>query len=60
MSDTNAIDGGYDTARLTASEQDKAWRAERQAKALAFLTSTGNDDVAEILGLTEPSKEPSC
>ena len=54
-------EGGYDTARITASEQDRVHREQRQADALAYLTRTDNLDVAEILGLVEspkPKREP--
>lgn len=49
------VEGGYDTTHLSAAAQDKVWRAEKQADALAYLTRTGNADVAEILGLVEPA-----
>ena len=52
----NAIEGGYETARLTAAEQDRVARQQREADALAFLTRTDNLDVAVILGLIQPAK----
>ncbi|MFG3709510.1 hypothetical protein [Micromonospora sp. NPDC047730] len=61
MSRIDRLDGGMDTARVTASEQDRIHREQRQADALAYLTRKGLDDVAEILGLTpspKPKREP--
>ncbi|MDM4721126.1 hypothetical protein QTQ03_25460 [Micromonospora sp. WMMA1363] len=53
------IDGGTNTARLSAAEQDRIAREQRQAHALAYLRRRGLDgpgDIAEILGLIEPAK----
>lgn len=49
-------EGGYDTARVTAAEADRLHREQRQADALAFLTRTGNLDVAPALGLAASAK----
>lgn len=42
------------TARVSAAEQDRIAREERQASALRVLTERGEMDVAEILGLVHP------
>ncbi|MBM0274108.1 hypothetical protein [Micromonospora tarensis] len=55
MGAIDRIDGGTNTARLSAAEQDKLYRAERQAKALKFLLDRGENEVAEILGLIPPT-----
>ncbi len=49
-------EGGMDTTRLTAAEQDRIWRLEREAKARRYLLRRGMVDVAEILGLVEPAQ----
>ena len=55
MSSPDSISGGYDTARLTAAEQDLLARQEREALALRWLTSHGLADgpesIAAMLGL---------
>ncbi|MGC1213263.1 MAG: hypothetical protein WA890_18585 [Micromonospora sp.] len=56
MTNLDRIDGGYATARVSAAEQDKLAREEREAAALAYLTRNGLDDIAEILGLVEQPK----
>ena len=55
-------DSGYSTARVSASQQDRLAREQRQADALAYLHRKGLDvpdangvNVAEILGLVRPS-----
>ena len=57
MSGTDSISGGYDTARLTATEQDRLAREEREADALRYLTrhgeADGEDSIAAILGLVD-------
>lgn len=61
MSRIDRLDGGMDTARVSAAEQDRRARAQREADALAYLTRTGNDDIAEVLGLVDaplPKREP--
>lgn len=61
MSSPDSISGGYDTARLTAAEQDRIARQERETLALAWLTRHGHADgpqsVAAMLGLV-PSDVP--
>lgn len=55
------VDGGYSTARLSAAQQDRLAREEREAAALAYLRGRGLDgpgDVAEILGLIPPTVRP--
>ncbi|MEU4367523.1 hypothetical protein [Micromonospora chersina] len=58
-----AVEGGYDTARLTAAEADRVAREQRQADALSYLTRKGLDvpdangvNLAEVLGLVESPK----
>lgn len=54
-------DGGFATARLSAGQQDRQAREDRQAAALAYLRRKGLDgpgDVAEILGLIPPTVRP--
>jgi len=51
-----AVEGGYDTARITASEQDQLAREQRKTDALAYLTRTGNLDIAPALGLVDSPK----
>lgn len=63
-----AVEGGYDTARLTAAESDRIAREERQADALRYLTRKRLDvpdangvNLAEVLGLVEsapPKRKP--
>ena len=57
MSGTDSISGGYDTARLTATEQDRLAREEREADALRWLQrhgeADGPDSIAAMLGLVE-------
>ena len=49
---TDSIAGGLDTTRLAKASADaQAAREQRDADVLAYLRRTGNDDVAEILGL---------
>lgn len=55
MTATNRIDGGVNTARLSAAEQDRVHREEREAKARRFLLDRDLRDVAEILGLIPPT-----
>ena len=55
MANIDRMDGGYATARLTAAEQDRLARQERQELALRWLRRRGLDDIAEILGLAEPA-----
>ncbi|MER5703503.1 hypothetical protein ABT023_16380 [Micromonospora sp. NPDC002296] len=55
MSQIDRIDGGVNTARVSAAEADRIYREQRQADALRFLRKRGLDDVAEILGLVEPA-----
>ncbi|MEU8329843.1 hypothetical protein [Micromonospora sp. NPDC048839] len=47
------IQGNTSAVHLSAAEQDKAYREERQAKARKFLLDRDLADVAEILGLVE-------
>lgn len=54
MSQIDRIDGGVNTARVSAADADRQHREQRQADALAYLTRTGNTDVAEALGLVPP------
>ena len=56
MTNLDRIDGGYATARLSAAQEDKAAREQREADALRYLRRKGLDDVAEILGLIQPAK----
>lgn len=42
------------TARVSAAEQDRIARADREAAALRVLTERGEMDVAEVLGLVHP------
>ncbi|MET9303223.1 hypothetical protein ABZX66_28270 [Micromonospora aurantiaca] len=56
-------EGGFDTARTTAAEQDRIHREQRQADALAYLTrknlhvaDADGVNVAEVLGLVESPK----
>lgn len=58
MGVSNAIEGGYETARLTAAEQDQTARQEREDAARRYLLGRGLDDVAEILGLVEQPTQP--
>ncbi|MGW9196080.1 hypothetical protein [Micromonospora chersina] len=57
MSSPDGISGGYDTARLSAAEQDRLAREERQADALRYLErhgeADGEDSIAAMLGLIE-------
>ena len=54
----SVVEGGYDTARLSAAQADRAARAAREADALAYLTRRGGlDDIAQMLGLAA-SPEP--
>lgn len=50
--DYRTSEGGFDTTRVSASEQDRLAREKRQATALHFLNGRGLGDVAVILGLT--------
>ncbi|MEV4197061.1 hypothetical protein [Micromonospora globbae] len=52
MTQLDRIDGGMDATRLSAAEQDRARREQRQADALAYLLARDLADVAEILGIT--------
>jgi hypothetical protein len=52
-SGVGAIEGGYDTARLSAAESDRIAREERQADARRYLTRTGHADLLPMLGLAE-------
>ena len=50
---SNRIDGGLDTTHLSAQEQDRIAREQREATALRSLKRRGGlDDIAEMLGLT--------
>lgn len=54
-------DGGYDTARITASEQDRIHREQREADARRYLLARDLNDIAEILGLIDsppPKRQP--
>jgi len=53
---SQSLAAGMDTARVTyaASAEEARQRAERDAAALAYLTRSGNPDIAEILGLVVP------
>ena len=57
MSGVDNISGGYETARLSAAEQDRLAREEREADALRYLTRhglvDGEDSIAAILGLID-------
>ncbi|MEU5965929.1 hypothetical protein ABZ777_32390 [Micromonospora parva] len=55
MSAIDRIDGGTNTARLSAAEQDRFFREERQDKARRFLLGRDLNDIAEILGLIPPT-----
>ncbi|MGW3608984.1 hypothetical protein ACWD6N_03695 [Micromonospora sp. NPDC005163] len=59
MAQFDRIDGGSHTARVSAAEQDRLWREEREADARAWLLRKGLRDVAEILGLVAPATEPA-
>ena len=48
-------DGGYDTARVSAAEQDRIHREQQQADARRWLLARDLADVAEILGLVAPA-----
>lgn len=54
MPHTNAIDGGTNTARVSAAATDADARIREQvrADAAAYLRRTGNEDLLPILGLT--------
>lgn len=47
------LDGGVDTARVSAAESDRIHREQRQADARTYLERTGNADLLPILGLAE-------
>ncbi|MCT2280656.1 hypothetical protein M3G91_23860 [Micromonospora chalcea] len=47
------LDGGVDTARVSAAEADRIHREQRQADARTYLERTGNADLLPILGLVE-------
>lgn len=49
-------DGGMATTRAAATTQDIATREADRADALAYLTRTGNTDLAVILGLAAAPK----
>ncbi|MGW5556903.1 hypothetical protein ACWER9_06725 [Micromonospora sp. NPDC003944] len=57
MAQFDRIDGGMHTARVSAAEQDRIHREERETDARAWLLRNGHDDVAEMLGLVEPETE---
>lgn len=59
MSSTDRLEGGQNTARVSAAAQDQIHRKPRQAAALAYLTRRDLLDVAEILGLVEPATPPA-
>lgn len=58
--DVNGIAGGMDTTRMSAAAQDRAYRQQRQAAALRYLTRRGLGDVAVILGLTPERLGPNA
>ena len=53
------IEGGRDTARLSASEQDRIHRQERQDAARSYLDRRGLQDVAVVLGFV-PEQCEAC
>ncbi|MCX4470494.1 hypothetical protein OOK41_09260 [Micromonospora sp. NBC_01655] len=55
MTQLDRIDGGVNTARVSAAEADRIHREQRQDSARSYLLARGLDDVAEILGLVEPA-----
>lgn len=59
MAQIDRVDGGAATTHLSAAEQDRAYRQQRRAAALAYLTRRDLLDVAEILGLVEPATPPA-
>lgn len=54
----NAIDGGTNTARLSASEQDRIAREEREEAARRYLTRKGYADLLPVLGLAPAEPAP--
>ncbi|WKU07976.1 hypothetical protein [Micromonospora sp. HUAS LYJ1] len=55
MASLDRLDAGAHTARVSAAEQDRLHREAREDAARRYLLTRGLDDVAEILGLTEPA-----
>ncbi|WP_328339471.1 hypothetical protein [Micromonospora sp. NBC_00421] len=55
MPSLDRLDAGMHTARVSAAEQDRIHREQRQADARRWLLDRGHADIAEILGLTEPA-----
>lgn len=50
-SDYRATEAGLSATYLSAADQERAQRKERQAAALRWLDQRGLDDIAVILGL---------
>ncbi|MGJ3228890.1 hypothetical protein ACQEUV_26575 [Micromonospora aurantiaca (nom. illeg.)] len=53
MSQIDKIDGGVNTARVSAAAADRIYREQRQADARRYLERTGNADLLPMLGLVE-------
>jgi hypothetical protein len=45
------------TVYLSAQEQERLLREQRQADALAYLRRKGHDDLAEVLGLVPAARK---
>ena len=54
-SHVDGLDGGLSTARVSAAEADRAHREQQEADALRYLLRKDAADVAEMLGLVEPT-----
>ncbi|SBT63956.1 hypothetical protein GA0070622_0924 [Micromonospora sediminicola] len=53
MSQIDKIDGGVNTARVSAAMADRIYRDQQQTDARRYLERTGNADLLPMLGLVE-------